>query len=160
MVYCAVRYTKSNDRIKIHLNQWQDHPFEASLVDETNGVYKSKMRSGLDALIELMEILETNGWSLVSTNKEDTYIFRKIFEPIGDDKPDIIVEKPSKYRGVSHDLESTNPWCAKISYKDEIYFLGNYNSEEAAARAYDEAAIQYYGDKAKTNFNRTSYTSE
>ena len=93
MVYCAVCYTKSTDRIKIHLNQWQDHPFEASLVDETNGVYKSKLRTGIDALIELMEILEVNGWTLVSTNKEDTYIFRKVFETIVDDTPEVLIEK-------------------------------------------------------------------
>ena len=153
MVYCAVCYTKSTDRIKIHLNQWQDHPFEASLVDETNGVYKSKLRTGIDALIELMEILEVNGWTLVSTNKEDTYIFRKVFETIVDDTPEVVIEKTSKFRGVTHDLQSTNPWCAKIVYQDQTYFLGTYSTEEAAARAYDEASIQYYGKNAKVNFS-------
>ena len=153
MVYCAVCYTKSTDRIKIHLNQWQDHPFEASLVDETNGVYKSKLRTGIDALIELMEILEVNGWTLVSTNKEDTYIFRKVFETIVDDTPEVVIEKTSKFRGVTHDLQSTNPWCSKIVYKDQTYFLGTYSTEEAAARAYDEAAIQYYGENATVNFS-------
>ena len=120
MVYCAVCYTKSTDRIKIHLNQWQDHPFEASLVDETNGIYKSKLRTGIDALIELMEILEVNGWTLVSTNKEDTYIFRKVFETIVDDTPEVVIEKTSKFRGVTHDLQSTNPWCAAIHAADTV----------------------------------------
>lgn len=155
MVYCAVRYTKTPARIKLHLNQWQDHPFESSLVETTNGVYTSKTKSGIDALIELMEILETNGWVLVSTNQDDTYIFRKVFEPIVDDKPEVAVEKPSKFKGVVHDFQSTNPWCAKIAYDGQTYFLGNYSTEDAAAKAYDEAAIQYYGESAKVNFPKS-----
>ena len=31
-------------------------------------------------------------------------------------------------------------------------YIGNYESEEEAAKKYDEYAIKYHGDKAKTNF--------
>jgi len=31
-------------------------------------------------------------------------------------------------------------------------YIGNYESEEEAAKIYDKYAIKYHGDKAKTNF--------
>jgi len=55
----------------------------------------------------------------------------------------------SKYRGVSL---NGNKWQVLIMENNKKYFIGNYPSEELAARIYDVCAIKKRGIKAKTNF--------
>ena len=55
----------------------------------------------------------------------------------------------SKYRGVS---KNGRKWQVLIMINHKNYYLGNYYSEEFAARVYDIYAIKSWGIKAKTNF--------
>ena len=55
----------------------------------------------------------------------------------------------SKYRGVSR---NGNKWQVLIMANNKKYFIGNYPSEELAARIYDIYAIKKKGIKARTNF--------
>lgn len=62
----------------------------------------------------------------------------------------------SKYKGVSRRVPSRKN---KIMWQAHVYlgnrkteYIGSFDSEEAAARAYDEAAKKLYGAKAKLNF--------
>jgi len=61
----------------------------------------------------------------------------------------ITKKRSSKYRGVS---KNGNKWQALIMINNKSIFLGNYSSEELAARIYDIQAIKAWGIKAKTNF--------
>lgn len=55
----------------------------------------------------------------------------------------------SKFRGVSR---NGNNWQVLIMANNKKYYIGNYPSEELAARIYDIYAIKKRGIKARTNF--------
>ena len=55
----------------------------------------------------------------------------------------------SKYRGVSRNGSN---WQVLIMANNKKYYIGNYPSEELAARVYDIQAIKMRGIKARTNF--------
>jgi len=57
----------------------------------------------------------------------------------------------SRYIGVNFDKRPGN-WRARIMYEGKAKWLGNFDSEEEAGKAYDEAAKKYYGEFARLNF--------
>lgn len=57
----------------------------------------------------------------------------------------------SKYRGVLWSKQSKR-WRARLMHNDKRLHLGYFNIEEDAARAYDTAAIKYFGEHAAPNF--------
>lgn len=57
----------------------------------------------------------------------------------------------SKYKGVSPHKDR---WRAAIACKGKRYHLGRFLNEEDAARAYDAAAIELFGEFARPNFPR------
>jgi hypothetical protein len=56
----------------------------------------------------------------------------------------------SKYKGVSRTRVGT--WAAYINVNRERRHLGCFGSEDAAALAYDAAALKFFGDFALLNF--------
>jgi hypothetical protein len=62
----------------------------------------------------------------------------------------------SKYKGVSfHNL--TNKCRARIYVNSQEIHLGFFEKELEAAKAYDKAAIKYFGEFAHTNFPKENY---
>lgn len=57
----------------------------------------------------------------------------------------------SGFRGVSF-YKLTGRWTAKINVNRRLRHLGYFDSAEAAARAYDRAAITHFGQFASCNF--------
>ena len=61
------------------------------------------------------------------------------------------MNKTSKYVGVRWSKRA-NKWKAVITEAEQSYYLGTFNSPEAAARAYDRAALKYRGKHTKLHF--------
>jgi hypothetical protein len=59
--------------------------------------------------------------------------------------------KASKYKGVYAEKSKTVPWCAQIRSNGKIKYLGCFATEEAAALAYNMAAIDRFGEYARLN---------
>lgn len=57
----------------------------------------------------------------------------------------------SKFIGVSFDKRS-GLWAAYVGHLRKKIFLGYFDSEIAAARAYDKAALEYHKEFARLNF--------
>ncbi|MBU1517550.1 MAG: ATP-binding cassette domain-containing protein [Planctomycetes bacterium] len=65
------------------------------------------------------------------------------------------VKGVSKYRGVSR-IKNRNKWQASITYNYRRIYLGHFDNQEDAAKAYDQAAMLYHGDFAVLNFSQVS----
>lgn len=60
----------------------------------------------------------------------------------------------SKFLGVIWD-KSRSLWQAKLTYQGVVRHLGRFSSEEEAAKVYDAAAKQLYGEFANPNFSES-----
>jgi AP2-like factor, euAP2 lineage len=56
----------------------------------------------------------------------------------------------SRYRGVSY-IRSKKIWRARIEKNNKAYFLGDFATEDLAARAYNKAAKDLFGDLGYQN---------
>ncbi|TVU12644.1 hypothetical protein EJB05_46295, partial [Eragrostis curvula] len=79
------------------------------------------------------------------------------------------IKRSSRFRGVSRHrwtgrfeahLWDKGTWNPTQKKKGKQVYLGAYNEEEAAARAYDLAALKYWGPSTYTNFPVVDYEKE
>lgn len=58
----------------------------------------------------------------------------------------------SDYKGV-YWAKKNKRWLAQINPNNRTVHLGSFEDEIMAAKAYDSAALKYYGEYSRTNFN-------
>lgn len=64
-----------------------------------------------------------------------------------------------RYKG-AYRHSNCDRWEARIRYKDKAYYLGLYETDEDAAKAYDKAALFFYGEDGYLNFEDAELTPE
>lgn len=67
-------------------------------------------------------------------------------------KPKVARLCTSLFRGVSIDRRGDGRIYAQINVSGKLIRLGKFATEEAAARAYDAAALKHFGEFARLNF--------
>lgn len=65
--------------------------------------------------------------------------------------PKCMHDKLSQFKGITYD-KRRNRWIARIKVNRTAVNLGSFATQEAAARAYDQAAKQHFGEFAYLNF--------
>jgi len=65
----------------------------------------------------------------------------------------------SKYKGLEWD-KNQNKWKVRVQHNGRKFYLGSFNSERAAARAYDAAAKKYHKEFANCNFSRSNHSEK
>lgn len=65
----------------------------------------------------------------------------------------------SRYRGVSWNKQH-GKWGARICRNRKVHWLGSFTEESEAARAYDIAAVEHFGEFARLNFPEIMYSQE
>ena len=103
---------------------------------------------------DLIKIEENLDNSLSDTNNQNNSLQGDKDNSVSNNKK----PRGSRYRGVSR---NGNQWQVKYFFNKKVLimvskkkrYVGSYSNEEEAARAYDKAALQNHGNKAKTNFD-------
>jgi hypothetical protein len=62
----------------------------------------------------------------------------------------------SGFKGVTRNTGSGRPWRAAVKANSQRHHLGYFDTAEAAARAYDAAARELFGEFARPNFPEVS----
>jgi hypothetical protein len=111
------------------LHRWVMREPKGLIVDHINGNKRDARKSNLR----------------VCTAKQNTAnIGKKKVTPSGK-------TPTSRYKGVC--LNRNGKWQAQIKSGGASMYLGSYETEEAAARAYDAAAVGLHGEYAKLNIS-------
>jgi hypothetical protein len=131
-----------------HLNQWKWHYHSRNYAKRT--VKKTKSKIYLHRLIMKAEINQKidhiNGNGL-DNRKENLRIVNQSQNGQNRDKQ---INNTSGYKGVTWHKQC-NKWLAQINHKGKHYSLGLFETKEAAAKAYNEAALTYFGEYARIN---------
>ena len=128
-----------------------------TITDEISLISSSSTKNNHDIKNHICH-LQTNNEIKVLKNNKVVYINKDLLNNYSISravkkykKINFVIRKnrSSKYRGVS---KNGNKWQVLIMINNKKCYLGNYPSEDLAARIYDIQAIKSWGIKARTNF--------
>ncbi|CAM8957273.1 unnamed protein product [Rhodiola kirilowii] len=134
--------------------------------DQTNKKKKCKTKKDATDIIfnNILVSLKVDPTSIEITKKNQAKRSRK--RPVSRDTPP---QRTSTFRGVTRHrwtgryeahLWDKNCWNQSQNKKGKQVYLGAYDDEEAAAHAYDLAALKYWGPQSVLNFPLLTYAEE
>lgn len=132
-----------NNKI-VYGNKHLKSAFEEILNKNTSGVSADKQTR---PLCQETKSNFPNDLNYDTNKEEDPNLFFS-----GDEDDKYKNRRGSRYRGVSR---NGNQWQVLIMVNKKKRYVGSYSMEEEAAKAYDKAALQNHGPKAKTNYDYT-----
>lgn len=106
-----------------------------------------RLIAGCRSTAEQVDHISCDGWDnrrsnlRLATNQQNSFNARKTTKPTS-----------SRFKGVYWSRRAKG-WAAQIKVNGKAKFLGCHKVEEEAARVYDAAARQYFGEFARTNFD-------
>lgn len=113
--------------------------YNTTLLNKKTSREESKSKESSDKKIKIFNIKKINDREkeAAKEKKSKKYIYRG-----------------SKYRGVSRNGKT---WQVLIMVNRNKNYLGNFKSEDEAAKAYDEYAMKYHKNKARLNFSHQGF---
>ena len=141
------------DLLNVHqAGPWRKHPTRGYIMRDNWNITRHC------STIEFLHTFLT-GWSLVDHINGDVTDNRR--SNLREATPSqnganrrIGADNTSGYKGVSRDRSR---WIAHIKENRVTHTLGSFDTPEDAARAYDDAAVRYFGEYAALNFPRDGY---
>ena len=128
------------------------------IIKDFNSINVSKNQNTilLNKKTQREEIIKNE--SLLLNNEKKIFLIKKITdrkkEAAEEKKLKKYIYRGSKYRGVSRNGKT---WQVLIMINRNKNYIGNFKSEEEAAKAYDEYAIKYHKNKARLNFSHQGF---
>ena len=96
--------------------------------------------------------------NISSKTKNKIFIIKKVTdrekEAAEEKKMKKYIYRGSKYRGVSRNGKT---WQVLIRINRNKNYIGNFKSEDEAAKAYDEYAMKFHKNKARLNFSHQGF---
>ncbi len=124
---------------------------ESNIIDNSFINKKTKRNEKKNEINQEIKEFEKNRIFLIKKIKDKN-------KEIEEDRKRIkkIFYRRSKFRGVSMKGKS---WQAIIMIDRNKKYIGNFETEEEAAKAYDEYAMKFHKNKARLNFPHKGYLS-
>jgi hypothetical protein len=143
---------KTNNNLLAALNE------RSSSIDNFNNIFTSK-KSDLLLLNKKTKRNEIEAkQNTVQNKKGKIFNIKKVKDREKEAKEEKRLKKyiyrGSKYRGVSRNGKT---WQVLIMINRNKNYIGNFKSEEEAAKAYDEFAMKYHKNKARLNFSHQGF---
>lgn len=136
-----------------YLNQ-----FRWGIVKNNDRIYAQRMdwKSGKSFYMHRVIMGVTERWDLIDHKDHDTlnnqkHNLRKSTSSQNNSNRKSLKGSSSKYLGVSWSTKS-NIWQVHIMKNNKSIYLGKYNDEQEAAKAYDAGAKFHHGEFANLNF--------
>jgi hypothetical protein len=119
---------------------------KTSAFGTTVKIHRMILNAPKDALVDHKDRDKLNN------RKANLRLCDNAFNQANTDKREFIKGKPtsSKYKGV-HWRKDMDKWIARLSYMNKRIHLGSFDSEEEAALAYNEKALEVWGEYANLN---------